>query len=41
MTGAVHSLAMTPSLGVLGVREDGDGVTPHKHSMFASGEGLS
>lgn len=34
--GSLHSLAMTPSLGTLGVQEDGDGVTPHKCSVFAS-----
>lgn len=36
MTGALHSFSMTPSLGTLGVQEDGDGVTPHKCSVFAS-----
>lgn len=36
MTGALHSFAMTPSLGTLGVQEDRDGVTPHKRSVFAS-----
>lgn len=36
MTGSLHSFAMTPSLGTLRVQEDGDGVTPHKCSVFAS-----
>lgn len=36
MSGALHSFTMTLSLGTLGVQEDGDGVTPHKRSVFAS-----
>lgn len=36
MSGALHSFAVTLSLGTLGVREDGDGVTPHKCGVFAS-----